>query len=195
MFTGIVEEVGRVEAADDGRLVVRCRTVAEDATVGASIAVSGVCLTVVGRDDGTLSFDLAPETLARTTLRTLADGDQVNLERPLTLLTRLGGHLVQGHVDAVGTVREVSPAGDGAEVTIEVPAGLEPYVAEKGSVAVDGVSLTVAATLPGAFRVALIPHTLVVTTLGLRRAGDEVNVETDLLAKHVERLLGADGGR
>ena len=195
MFTGIVEELGGVEAVDDGRLVVRCATVAHDATSGASIAVNGVCLTVVGRENGALAFDLAPETLARTTLQSLAAGDQVNLERPLTLLSRLGGHLVQGHVDGVGTVRDVTPAGEGAEMTIEVPPELERFIAEKGSVAVDGVSLTVAAVLPAAFRVALIPHTVSVTTLGLRRPGDRVNVETDLLAKHVERLLEAGGGR
>jgi riboflavin synthase len=190
MFTGIVEELGSVDAATNGRLVVRCDTVSEDAVVGASISVNGVCLTVVGREDRTLVFDLAPETRARTTLEDLASGDPVNLERPLTLLTRLGGHLVQGHVDGVGTVREVLPSGGGAEVTIDIPADLERYVAQKGSVAVDGVSLTVAAVLPGAFRVALIPHTVAATTLGRRRPGDRVNVETDLLAKHVERLLG-----
>ena len=195
MFTGIVEELGGVEAVADGRLVVRSATVAHDATSGASIAVNGVCLTVVGRENGALAFDLAPETLARTTLQSLAAGDQVNLERPLTLLSRLGGHLVQGHVDGVGTVRDVTPAGEGAEMTIEVPPELERFIAEKGSVAVDGVSVTVAAVLPGAFRVALIPHTVAVTTLGLRRPGDRVNVETDLLAKHVERLLEAGGGR
>ena len=186
MFTGIVEERGRVRAVDGGRLVVECRTVGEDATVGDSVAVNGVCLTVVEAASGTLSFDLAPETLSRTTLSRLRPGDPVNLERPLTLATRLGGHLVQGHVDGIGTVRSIAGNGDAVRLRIAPPERLRPYVVEKGSVAVDGVSLTVATAGPDSFEVALVPHTLEVTTLGERRPGDEVNLEADVLAKYVE---------
>jgi riboflavin synthase len=186
MFTGIVEERGRVGAVDGGRLVVESRTVGEGTAVGDSVAVNGVCLTAVESTSGTLSFDLAPETLSRTTLSRLGPGDPVNLERPLTLATRLGGHLVQGHVDGVGTVRSIAGNGDAAWLRIAFPERLRPYVVEKGSVAVDGVSLTVATAGPDSFEVALVPHTLEVTTLGDRRPGDEVNLEADVLAKYVE---------
>jgi riboflavin synthase len=189
MFTGIVEELGRVRSLDGGRLAVDCSTVSGDAEIGASISVSGVCLTVVDRDDGALAFDLAEETLRRTTLGGLTQDDPVNLERPVTLLTRLGGHLVQGHVDGVGIVAELEPAGPGAEMTITMPDGLGRHVVEKGSVAVDGVSLTVSSAEGDRFRVALIPHTLSATTLGGRRPGDRVNLETDVVAKYVEGLL------
>jgi riboflavin synthase len=186
MFTGIVEERGRVRTLDGGRLVIACRTVGDDAAVGDSVAVNGVCLTVVGAAPGSLSFDLAPETLSRTTLSHLRPGDPVNLERPLTLASRLGGHLVQGHVDGVGTVRSSSGNGQGIRLRIALPEWLRPYMVEKGSVAVDGVSLTVAAADEEGFEVALVPHTLEVTTLGDRRPGDEVNLEADVLAKYVE---------
>jgi riboflavin synthase len=195
VFTGIVEERGRVrsfQAGPDGaRLEVWCPTVAADADVGDSVAVNGVCLTVVDRDDGALAFDLASETLGRSTLDALRADHAVNLERPVTLATRLGGHLVQGHVDGVGSVEAVDrdPAG-GWVLRIRPPAGLERYLVEKGSIAVDGVSLTVTAVADGGFAVALIPHTLAATTLGQRRAGDSVNLEVDVLAKYVERLLG-----
>ena len=190
MFTGIVEERGRVRSLHDGRLVVECRTVALDAEVGASIAVSGVCLTVVERAKEELAFDLAPETLSRSTLGTLAPGDSVNLERPVTLVTRLGGHLVQGHVDGVGRIEAVERAGGSATLSVSLSDGLARYVVEKGSVAVDGVSLTVSGVTDVGFTVALVPHTLAATTLGQRRPGDTVNVEVDVLSKHVERLLG-----
>jgi len=194
VFTGIVEERGRVRRAEPDRLVVEAATVA-DAAEGDSIAVSGVCLTVVSNEpDGAgwlLSFDVSPETLARTTLGGLRSGDAVNLERPVTLLGRLGGHLVQGHVDGVGEVLDVRPAGDGREMTFAVPAGLERYLVEKGSVTLDGVSLTVASLDGDRFGVALIPHTLGVTTFGDRVAGDRVNVEVDVMAKYVERLMEA----
>ncbi|HXF72629.1 MAG TPA: riboflavin synthase [Actinomycetota bacterium] len=203
MFTGIVEEQGAVVAAVGGRLVVRCRTAREGSEVGASVAVNGVCLTVVERPEGALAFDLSPETLARTSLGRLRPGQPVNLERPVTLLTRLGGHLVQGHVDGVGEVVAVEPDGrGGAVLTVRAPGGLARYLVEKGSVAVDGVSLTVAGIDGDAFRVALIPHTRRATTLGAVRPGDPVNIEVDVIAKHVERLLagavpaaGAGGGR
>jgi riboflavin synthase len=189
MFTGIVEHLGRVASADGPRLVVSAGPVAEDANLGDSVSVNGVCLTVAGRDGEDLAFDLAEETLTVTTLGRLRAGDPVNLERPVTLATRLGGHVVQGHVDGVGTVREVTDAGGGREVAIDLPDGLGRYLVPKGSVTVDGVSLTVAALDDGGFRVALIPHTLAVTTLGSRKAGDAVNLEVDVLAKYVERLM------
>ena len=190
MFTGIVEERGTAVRAEGPRLAVRGPRVSDDAEIGASIAVSGVCLTVVDRTDDVVSFDLAPETLERTTLGDLAQGDRVNLERPVTMLTRLGGHVVQGHVDGVGTVRSVQPAEGGSVMRIEVPDGLSRYLVEKGSIAVDGVSLTVASADADAFDVALIPHTLEATTLGERDEGDRVNLEVDILAKYVERILG-----
>jgi riboflavin synthase len=194
MFTGIVEERGQVVSREDrgpgARLRVRCRTVASDVNIGDSISVSGVCLTVVDRSADSLAFDLVPETVARSTLGGLSPGDPVNLERPVTLSTRLGGHLVQGHVDAVGAVRAVEANGGGARMRIACPSGLRRYVVEKGSVAVDGVSLTVARTGEGGFEVALVPHTIEATTLGARRPGDEVNLETDVLAKYVEGLTG-----
>jgi riboflavin synthase len=188
MFTGIVEALGRVESLDGTRLTVHANGVADDARIGDSINVNGVCLTVTERDGETLRFDLAEETLRRTTLGTLGAASPVNLERPVTLATRLGGHVVQGHVDGVGTVTAVAPAGDGREFTIELPEGLGRYLVEKGSVTVDGVSLTVAGLTDNAFTVALIPHTLAATTLGERREGDPVNLEVDVLAKYVERL-------
>ena len=167
MFTGIVEERGTVLEAGASRLVVGCRTVVADSDVGASVAVNGVCLTVVARGAGDLSFDLSQETLARSSLGRLAPGDPVNLERPVTLSARLGGHLVQGHVDGVGEVTGVERDDEGgALLTVRVPEGLLRYAVEKGSITVDGVSLTVAEIAGDGIRVALIPHTLTVTTLG-----------------------------
>lgn len=192
MFTGIVEERGVVRAAGR-RLVVAARTVGEDSGPGASLAVGGVCLTVVEREpDGEaclLGFDLSPETLARTTLGVLAEGAGVNLERPVTLLTRMGGHLVQGHVDGVGTIESARDVETGRELVIHVPDGIGRYVVEKGSIAVEGVSLTVTAAREEAFGVALIPFTLEATTLGDRGPGDRVNIEVDVMAKYAERLL------
>ncbi|MDQ3991802.1 MAG: riboflavin synthase [Actinomycetota bacterium] len=193
MFTGIVEERGQVVSLEDRstgtRLTIRARTVTGDTETGDSVAVNGVCLTVAERAGDHLAFDLAAETLKRSALGALAPGAPVNLERPLTLVTRLGGHLVQGHVDAVGTVRSVEWTGGGAVMTVSLPDELAPYVVEKGSIAVDGVSLTVAGKDDGAFRVALVPHTLDVTTLGDRGPGDDVNLEVDVMAKYVEQLL------
>jgi riboflavin synthase len=187
MFTGIVEELGR--AVETGRrLTVSCTKVAEDSGPGTSVAVNGVCLTVVDRRDGTLAFDLADETLRRSTLGSLEPGDPVNLERPVTLLARLAGHVVQGHVDGVGRIARSREAQTGRELTIEVPEGLTPYIVEKGSVAVDGVSLTAAQVLPGGFAVAVVPFTLAATTFGSRSVGDAVNVEVDVMAKYVESL-------
>jgi riboflavin synthase len=192
MFTGIVEELGRVRSLEDraggARLVVRCATVNGDSSVGDSVAVNGVCLTAVEVTGEALSFDLARETLDRSTLGGLRAGDPVNLERPLTLATRLGGHLVQGHVDGVAPVRYVDRNGAGASIRIALPPPLRPYVVEKGSIAVDGVSLTVTVVDDEGFEVALIPHTLAATTLGERGPGDGVNLEADVVAKYVENL-------
>ena len=191
MFTGIVEERGQVISLEGSRLTVGCEIAGEGISVGDSVSVNGVCLTAVEVSPGRFGFDLATETLSRTALGSLGPGDPVNLERPVTLASRLGGHLMQGHVDGLGTVEAVQPAGGGAEMRIRPVAGLERYVVEKGSIGVDGVSLTVASADDGAFSVALIPHTLSVTTLGDRRPGDTVNLEVDLIAKYVERLVGA----
>jgi riboflavin synthase len=192
MFTGIVEELGVVRQSG-ARMTVFARKVVEDGEAGASMAVNGVCLTVVDREseDGgaVLSFDLSPETLARSSLGRVSSGDGVNLERPVTLLARLGGHLVQGHVDGVGEVSAIDEAQPGRVVTISVPEPLQRYLVEKGSVAVDGVSLTVTDVTDGRFGVALVPYTLQATTLGSVRVGDEVNLEVDVVAKYVEGLL------
>ena len=194
MFTGIVEELGSVRAftpAEGGtRLEISCSTVLGDAQVGSSIAVNGCCLTAVALDDGWWAADAQRETLDRTTLGGLQPGDPVNLERPVRLADRLGGHLVQGHVDAVGSVSARYPEPDGStRLTVRAPEALLRYVVEKGSVTVDGVSLTVANVDDQGFTVALIPHTLAVTTLGTRQPGDGVNLEVDVLAKYVERLM------
>jgi riboflavin synthase len=194
MFTGIVEERGTVREVGPIRLAVACATVNADSDVGASVAVNGVCLTVVERSGEHLAFDLSEETLRRTSLGRLGEGDAVNLERPLTLASRLGGHLVQGHVDGLGEVVGIvaGDAGD-AWVTVRTPLEIRRYLVEKGSVCVDGVSLTVAALEEDAFSVALIPHTLAVTTLGTARVGDPVNLEVDVIAKYVDALLDGRG--
>jgi len=189
MFTGIVEEIGTVEQFADGRLRIAAHTVlaAQDGTavkLGDSIAVSGCCLTLVAQGDGWWEADVSDETLARTSLRTLSVGAPVNLERAVRLADRLGGHLVQGHVDGVGQV--VHPVPD---LHVTIPTNLMRYVVEKGSITVDGVSLTVVRPLADGFTVAIIPHTADVTTLGGKRPGDLVNIEVDVLAKYVERLL------
>ena len=187
MFTGIVEELGRLASRDGGRLRFAASTVVEDSKIGDSIAVNGCCLTAVEIGDGWWEADATDETFARTSLADLRPGDPVNLERPVRLADRLGGHLVQGHVDAVGEI--VDPAPD---LRVRMPADLLRYVVEKGSVTVDGVSLTVVQALDDGFTVALIPHTAEVTTLGHKQRGDRVNLEVDLVAKYVERLLHAD---
>jgi riboflavin synthase len=185
MFTGIVEELGRLEARDGHRFVFHAPLVTEDAKIGDSIAVNGCCLTVVDLPgEGRWAADAVDETLARTNLGALRPGDSVNLERPVRPVDRLGGHIVQGHVDAVGEV--VAPA---PELHVRMPAELTRYLVPKGSIAVDGISLTVVDVLPDGFIVAVIPHTADVTTLGTKGVGDRVNIEVDVLAKHVERLL------
>ena len=194
MFTGIVEERGRVETTGGGRLVVEAHTIVRDSDVGASVSVNGVCLTVVERTDTSLRFDLSEQTLERTCLGDLRPGEPVNLERPVTLVARLGGHLVQGHVDGVGQVTRVEVDGSGgAHVSIRVPGELSRYVVERGSIAIDGVSLTIAAVDDDEITVALIPHTLAVTTLGLAAPGRRLNVEADVIARYVERSMERSG--
>ena len=190
MFTGIIEERGEVRALSGSRLLVACAVVPIDSGLGASVAVNGVCLTVVANDGETLAFDVSDETFARTSLRRLAEGHPVNLERPVTLTARLGGHMVQGHVDGVGEVVALEPeATGGRRLRITVPADLLRYVVEKGSLTVDGVSLTVADLHVDGVTIALIPHTLRATTLGAAAPGDPVNLEVDVIAKYVERLM------
>jgi riboflavin synthase len=188
MFTGIVEELGVLTSSQhsDGqaRLRIEASRVLEGTQVGDSISVNGCCLTVVEMGPGWWAADAVAETLSRTSLGALRPGDAVNLERALRVGDRLGGHLVQGHVDGVGTVTGPAP-----ELVISAPEGVRRYLVEKGSVTVDGVSLTVVAVTPGGFSVALIPHTMEVTTLGRREAGDLVNLEVDVIAKYAESLL------
>jgi len=184
MFTGIVEELGTVASREGQRLRIEADVVTSDAGIGDSIAVNGTCLTVVGLGDGWWEADVVDETYSRTSLGELGPGQPVNLERPVRVSDRLGGHLVQGHVDGVGHV--VTPAPD---LRITVPSDLLRYVVEKGSITIDGVSLTVAAVHDDGLSVAIIPHTAEVTTLGRRGPGDAVNLEVDVTAKHVERLL------
>jgi len=192
MFTGIIEELAKVEAAG-ARLSIGCSRVLSDLTVGASIAVNGVCLTAVDiRSDG-FSADLAPETLERSNLGDLKVGDRVNLERPLTLQTRLSGHIVQGHVDGTGTLETLRELGDGNwELLVKVPRDLDRLLAYKGSIAIDGISLTVASVHDGLVKVAIIPHTYEATNIAGRKPGERVNIECDILAKHVARLLGKE---
>ncbi len=193
MFTGLIREVGTVVSREGGpagvRLTIEAPSTAADAEVGDSIAIDGVCLTVVQAAGDTLAFDAVPETLARTSLETLDHGSRVNLEPALRAGEPLGGHYVQGHVDGAGSVRSVEPEGDGKRIWVDAPPELLRYVVEKGSIAVLGVSLTVAAVDADGFAVALIPHTLGATTLGALEPEDRVNLETDVLAKYVEKLL------
>jgi riboflavin synthase len=195
VFTGIVEELGVVvdvqARGDSATMSVRAPVVSADARHGASIAVNGVCLTVIGQRGDVLDFDVMAETLKRSVIGGLAPGEQVNLERPVRVDGRLDGHVVQGHVDGTGVIIARRP-GDGWEaVRFALPASLARYVAEKGSVAVDGVSLTVTAVGPDWFEVGLIPETLRATTLGHKQVGDGVNVEVDILAKYLARLVGS----
>jgi riboflavin synthase len=190
MFTGIVEELGRVASRVGSRIVVRSAIAASDTSIGDSVAIDGVCLTVVGLDGDELSFDISQETFDRTSLEALRSGDAVNVERSATLASRLGGHLVQGHVDGLAEVTGVrSDGAGGTRLSVRLPDGLLRHVVEKGSVTLDGVSLTVAALDGDVIDVALIPHTLHVTTLGSARVGARLNVEVDVVAKYVARNL------
>jgi riboflavin synthase len=194
MFTGIVEELGSIDAmtdlGDSARIAVRGATVTSDAGHGDSISVNGVCLTVVDVADGVFTADVMKETLDRSSLGALAVGDLVNLERAAMLSTRLGGHLVQGHVDGVGTILDRKPAEQWELVTVSLPASIARYVVEKGSITVDGISLTVMDVTEDSFSVSLIPTTLALTTLGHKAVGAPVNLEVDVIAKYVEKLLG-----
>ncbi|WGL50477.1 riboflavin synthase [Nocardioides sp. BP30] len=200
MFTGIVEELGTIAAIEDQaspngdraiRLTVAAGTVLEDAALGDSIAVNGCCLTVAALGEGTWTADVMQETLDKTSLYGARPGDRVNLERAVTPQTRLGGHIVQGHVDGVGEILRRTPSEHWEVVEVSLPAHLSRYLVDKGSITVDGVSLTVVEAGRTAFTVSLIPETLARTTLGVRRVGERVNLEADILAKHVEKLLEA----
>ncbi len=194
MFTGIVEALGVVtdisRDADNMRLTIASSQIAPGLKLGDSIAINGTCLTAVELTATSFAADAVPETLAKTNLGDLVEGSQVNLERPMRADGRFDGHIVQGHVDSIGTVVGVDPEGDGRRFSIEVADAVRRYIVEKGSVTVDGVSLTVAALTERGFQIALIPHTLQVTILGQRQIGDRVNIEIDVIAKYVERLVG-----
>ncbi len=193
MFTGIVEELGTVESLDDQgdavRLTVRGPVVTDDAGLGDSISVNGVCLTVTTRQGDSFTADVMQETLAKSSLGSLEPGGRVNLERAVTPATRLGGHIVQGHVDGTGTVLSRTPSEHWEVVEVSLPADLARYLVPKGSITVDGISLTVVEVGPEAFTVSLIPETLTRTTLGFRQPGDVVNLEVDVIAKYVEKMV------
>jgi riboflavin synthase len=197
VFTGIIEELGTVasfEPRDTGaRLTIHCTKVTEDLTEGASIAVNGVCLTALSPTVGSFVADLAPETLSRSNLGALKKDSRVNLERAVTPVTRLSGHIVQGHVDATGEVLTFDSLGDGNYwLRVQLPAVLDRYLVEKGSISIDGISLTIARLEPGPIvNITIIPHTAERTTLGAAKAGTRVNAEVDVLAKHVEKLLAS----
>jgi riboflavin synthase len=189
VFTGIVEEVGQVSQLDDHRLSVRGSKVLVDTKLGDSIAVNGACLTVVSFGEGEFSVDLAPETIRRTSLGNVNAGDWVNLERPLAVSDRLGGHIVQGHIDGTGRITSIRPEGDCIIIRITSPKRLMPYIVEKGFMAVDGISLTVVKRGASSFTVSVIPYTTENTNLKGKMAGDRVNLEMDIVAKYVESLM------
>jgi riboflavin synthase len=193
MFTGIIEETGAIrkitQAARSARVEIAARTVLEDSRLGDSIAVNGVCLTVVEKSGQSFSADVSAETLRRTSLGQLRSGARVNLERPLLPTSRLGGHIVQGHVDGTGEFLEARPEGEGWIVRVGFPEQLARYIVEKGSITVDGISLTVAALSDAWFEIAIIPHTWQVTNLASLKRGDLVNLEVDIIAKYVERMM------
>ena len=189
MFTGIVEEVGRVSSLSDYRLVLNAEKVLSDAKIGDSISVNGACLTVVDFDASSFAVDLAPETLRRTSLGQAGTGSAVNLERALSASDRMGGHIVQGHVDGTGAITGLTPEADCYIMEIEAPESLVPYIVEKGFIAVDGISLTVVQRTESRFTISVIPFTMQNTNLHERTVGDRVNLEADILAKYVESLL------
>ena len=194
MFTGIVEEVGTVKASSSGKLTVAASKVLQDTKPGDSLAVNGACLTVTSLDSGSFCVDLSPETMQRTSLGLLRPGSSVNLERALMLGGRLGGHLVQGHVDATGKIVSLTPKDKSVIARCSAPPQVMRYVVEKGFIAVDGVSLTVSAYDATSFSISLVPYTGEHTNLGSRRAGDTVNLEVDIIAKYVEKLKEGGGG-
>jgi len=189
MFTGIIEETGQV-VVPGPKLKIRCARVLSDLTIGASIAVNGVCLTAVDIHPDGFTADLAPETLERSSLGDLNPGDPVNLERPLTLQARLSGHIVQGHVDGTAILKSLEELRDkNWELTVQVPKELDKFLVYKGSIAIDGISLTIASVDNGLVKVAIIPHTYEATNLQTKKPGDRLNIECDVLAKHVDKLL------
>ena len=196
MFTGLIAALGTVERLAEGstscRLTVRAPQLLSGVKIGDSIAVNGVCLTVVHLRGDTFTADVMPETVRRTTLHLLQPGDRVNLEKALRPTDGLDGHIVQGHVEGVGTIQQIIPEGNARVYRIQAPGELLRYIVEKGSIAVDGISLTVTETDDSGFGVSLIPHTAKMTTLGYKSAGDAVNLETDILARYVEKMLGMD---
>ena len=189
MFTGIIEEVGQVARIGGGSLVVNCSKVIEDVHLGDSIAVNGVCLTVTHFDRSGFTADVMPETVRRTSLAELKKGSPVNLERALTLASRLGGHIVSGHIDGTGEIVQFADEGNAILMTVSADSSLLRYIVEKGSVALDGISLTVAQVTDSDFTVSLIPHTREVTNLGSKKTGSPINIETDVLGKYVEKML------
>ncbi len=196
MFTGLVEEIGTIKSITRvavGRLVVTSNRVVNEVAIGDSVSVSGVCLTVTSMAEGELSFDAVPETLARSTLGQMRPGDKVNLEASLRAGKMIGGHFVQGHVDAVGRIDSVTPIEDSWVIRISAPESVMRYVVEKGSIAVDGISLTVASCEASGFTIAVIPHTLGMTTLHLKKPGDAVNLEADIIGKYVEKFVTQRG--
>jgi riboflavin synthase len=193
MFSGIVEGTGKIvrliRGADSARLTIDAGEISEGVSVSDSVSISGVCLTVVQKEGTLLSFDAIPETLHRSSLKAVNEGDYVNLERSLAVGDRIGGHFVQGHVDGTGVLRKVTPADNALILEIEVPDALLRYMVPKGSVSLDGISLTIVDVLPDAFTVWIIPHTMEITTLKYRKIGDPLNIEVDMIAKYIERLL------
>ena len=189
MFTGIIEEVGALERLAGGEIAIRAKKVLEDVALGDSIAVNGICLTVTHFDAAHFTADVMPETVRRTSLAELKRGSRVNLERALTLKSRLGGHIVSGHIDGAGTIAAMQEEGNAVLLTVRASAGILRYIVEKGSVALDGISLTVARVSAADFTVSLIPHTREITNLREKRMGSRLNIETDILGKYVEKLF------
>jgi riboflavin synthase len=193
MFTGIVEELGnisQIKNTDTGKqFTITAKAIMDDLKVGDSVSLNGVCLTVTTYDESSFNLDLVKETLKKSNLSDLKKGNSVNLERAITLSTRLGGHILQGHVETVGVIMDKVPSGDGATLSVGIDPGFMRYCISKGSIALDGVSLTIASMSENIIKIALIPHTLEMTTLGLKDVGDSLNIETDIIGKYIERLM------
>ncbi|BEU88101.1 riboflavin synthase [Selenomonas sp. TAMA-11512] len=189
MFTGIVEELGTLRSFQAGRMVIAAKSVLEGTAIGDSIAVNGICLTVTSMDSSSFSADVMPETLRRTSLEGMGAGTPLNLERALTLSSRLGGHIVSGHIDGTGTITGFTDEGNASVMTVKAGAALLRYIIPKGSVCLDGISLTVVDVAADRFSVSLIPHTRAITNLAVRKEGDAINIETDVVAKYIERFV------